>query len=152
VSIRSTPVRRRDAIDSGREDRVKYLALIYADEGAWETFTEAEQQAAYELYYAFGREAREAGVMLGGEELGPTRSASTVRVREGETLVTDGPYAEVKEALGGYYLLECDSMDEALDWAAKIPGASHGSVEVRPIHESEDNSAARAADREEVAS
>lgn len=131
---------------------MKYLALIYTDESVWDTFTEAERSTAYADYMAFGTEAREAGVNVGGDELGPTRSATTVRIREGETLVTDGPYAEVKEALGGYYLLECGSMDEALDWAAKIPGAAHGAVEVRPIHESDDNSAARAADRQEVAS
>ena len=63
-----------------------------------------------------------------------TRDATTVRVRDAETLVTDGPYAEVKEALGGYFLLECASMDEALDWAARIPGAEHGAVEVRPVY------------------
>ena len=131
---------------------MKYLALIYADESVWDTFTEAERNAAYADYMAFGAEAREAGVTLGGDELGPTRSATTVRVREGETLVTDGPYAEVKEALGGYYLLECESMDEAIEWAAKIPGAAHGAVEVRPVHEGEDSSAAAESEREGVAS
>ncbi len=73
-------------------------------------------------------------MVLGGNELRPTRDATTVRVRDGETLVTDGPYAEVKEALGGYYLLECATMDEALDWAARIPSAEHGAVEVRPLY------------------
>jgi hypothetical protein len=113
---------------------VKYLALIYADEGVWETFSEEDRQAAYAQYGAFADEARAAGVMAGGNELASTRDATTVRVREGETLVTDGPYAEVKEALGGYFLLECSSMDEALDWAARIPGAHHGHVEVRPTY------------------
>jgi hypothetical protein len=131
---------------------VKFLALIYADESVWETFTEEQRNAAYEQYFAFSREARDAGVLVAGDELGPTRSATTVRIRDGETLVTDGPYAEVKEGLGGYYLLETDTMDAAIDWAAKIPGASHGAVEVRPVHESEDNSAVRAAEREGVAS
>jgi len=113
---------------------VKYLALIYADESAWETFSEEEREAAYAQYGAFGVEARAAGVVAGGNELGSTRDATTVRVRDGETLVTDGPYAEVKEALGGYYLLDCESMEEALDWAARIPGAHHGHVEVRPTY------------------
>jgi hypothetical protein len=131
---------------------VKFLALIYSDESVWETFSEEQRNAAYEEYFAFSREARDAGVIVSGDELGPASSATTVRLREGETLVTDGPYAEVKEGLGGYYLLETDSMDEALEWAAKIPGAAYGAVEVRPVHESEDNSAARAADREGVAS
>ena len=68
------------------------------------------------------------------------------------TVVTDGPYAEAKEALGGYYLFECESFDEALDWSARIPGAQHGAIEVRPVHEGEDNSAELVADKEGVAS
>ena len=73
-------------------------------------------------------------MLADGNELGRTRDATTVRVRDDETLVTDGPYAEVKEALGGFYVLECASMDEAVDWAARIPGAEHGAVEVRPVY------------------
>jgi hypothetical protein len=110
------------------------MALIYADESAWDTFSDEDKAAAYAQYAAFGEEARAAGVYVGANELGSTRDATTVRVRDGETLVTDGPYAEIKEALGGYYLLECPSMDEALDWAARIPGAEHGAVEVRPLY------------------
>ena len=72
--------------------------------------------------------------MVGGDELSSTTSATTVRVRDGERLVSDGPYAEVKEALGGYFILECPSFDDALDWAARIPAAEHGAVEVRPVH------------------
>ncbi len=113
---------------------MQYLALIYADETGWEALSAEQREAAYDRYRAFSKDAREAGVMAGGNELGPTRDATTVRVRGDETLVTDGPYAEVKEALGGYFLLECESMDEALDWAARIPGAHHGAVEVRPVH------------------
>jgi hypothetical protein len=113
---------------------VQYLALIYTDEDTWASFKEAEREQAYELYRAFAADAEAAGVLAGGSELGPTRDATTVRVRDDETLVTDGPYAEVKEALGGYFLLECKSMDEALDWAARIPGAEHGAVEVRPVY------------------
>lgn len=113
---------------------MQYLALIYADEEAWAGFGEAEREAAYDLYRAFSRDAEQAGVLAGGNELGPTRDATTVRVRNEEALVTDGPYAEVKEALGGFYVLECDSMEQAIDWAARIPGAAHGAVEVRPVY------------------
>jgi hypothetical protein len=113
---------------------VQYLALIYADENAWASFSDDQREAAYELYRAFGREAEAAGVLVDGSELGPTRDATTVRVRNDETLVTDGPYAEVKEALGGFYVLECASIDGAVEWAARIPGAEHGAVEVRPVY------------------
>jgi hypothetical protein len=113
---------------------MQYLALIYADENAWATFSDEQRQAAYAEYFRFGEEGREAGVVLGGNELDATTTATTVRVRDGETLVTDGPFAELKETLGGYYLLECGSMEEACEWAARIPGASHGTVEVRPVY------------------
>ena len=113
---------------------MKVMALIYDDGSRWDSFTEEEQQAVYARYRAFGEEAQAAGVLVGGNELASTRDATTVRVRNDETLVTDGPYAEVKEALGGFYLLEVETMDEALDLAAKIPGAETGAVEVRPIY------------------
>jgi hypothetical protein len=110
------------------------MALIYADEARWDTLPDEERQEIYGRYRALAEDAQKAGVMAGGDELGPTRDATTVRVREQETLVTDGPYAELKEALGGYFLFECESMDEALDWAARIPAAEHGAVEVRPVY------------------
>jgi hypothetical protein len=113
---------------------VQVMALIYGDATRWESFSADERGAVYDRYRAFADEARAAGVMVGGEELGPTRDATTVRVREADTLVTDGPYAEVKEALGGYFVLECESMDDAVEWAARIPGAEHGAVEVRPVY------------------
>jgi hypothetical protein len=119
---------------------VQYLALIHTDEGAWEGLSEDERGKAMEGYFEFGREAREAGVLVDGNELAPTATATTVRVRGDETLVTDGPFVELKEALGGYYLLECGSIDEACTWAAKIPGASHGAIEVRPVHVDEEGS------------
>ena len=77
--------------------------------------------SAYELYVEFARAAEDAGVLVAGDELGPTASATTVRVRDGRELVTDGPYTEVKEALGGYFVLDCPSLDDALEWAARIP-------------------------------
>jgi hypothetical protein len=116
---------------------MKYLALIYADEAAWQTFSPEEQAAAYAQYGAFAEEARQAGVMVGGEELDGTATATTVRVRGDETLVTDGPFVELKEALGGYFVFECDSLDDACAWAAKCPGAEHGTIEVRPVYDDE---------------
>jgi hypothetical protein len=113
---------------------MEYLALIYGDESVWERMTDAERESAYEQYAEFSRAARGAGVLVGGNELGSTSSATTVRVRDDERLVSDGPYAEVKEALGGYFVLDCASIDDALDWAARIPAAEHGAVEIRPVH------------------
>ena len=113
---------------------MKVMALIYGDAARWESLSESEREAVYDGYRAFGAEATAAGVAVGGAELASTGDATTVRVREHETLVTDGPYAEVKEALGGYYLLDVASLDEALDWAAKIPGAEHGAIEIRPLY------------------
>ena len=113
---------------------MQFLALIYGDATRWDSFSADERDAVYARYRAFGDEAERAGVVRGGAELASTNDATTVRVREAETLVTDGPYAEVKEALGGYYVLECASMDEALGWAARIPGAEHGAIEVRPVY------------------
>ena len=117
---------------------MEYLALIYADETAWERFSDDSARPTYEQYCEFSQAAGDAGVLAGGEELGPTASATTVRVREGRQLVTDGPYAEAKEALGGYFILDCESLDDALSWAARIPGASHGAVEVRQVHVDEE--------------
>ena len=108
---------------------MKYMALIYGNEEAWDALSEEEQQRVTERYMALAREP----VTVGGDELEDPDTATTVRVRGGETLTTDGPFAETKEQLGGYYLVDVDSLDEALEWAAKIPGARHGSIEVRPV-------------------
>ncbi len=110
------------------------MALIYGDASRWDEFSPDEREAVYAQYRAFSDEAGKAGVVVGGAELASTRDATTVRVRDGESLVTDGPYAEVKEALGGYFIFECESMDEAVEYAAKIPGAHHGAIEVRPVY------------------
>jgi hypothetical protein len=114
---------------------MRYLLLIYTREIDDSQIPDEERQRTTESYNAFGREASERNVMLGGEALSPTSTATTVRVRNGETLMTDGPYAETKEALGGYYLLDVKDLDEALEFAAKIPGAQTGAIEVRPIWE-----------------
>jgi hypothetical protein len=113
---------------------VQYMALIYADEKAWETLDDDERAEVHRRYRELADDARAAGVMLGGDELASTRDATTVRIREGQALVVDGPYAETKETLGGYFLFECASLDEAIDWAARIPTAERGAVEVRPVY------------------
>jgi hypothetical protein len=110
---------------------MKYLCTIYGDESQWSSATPEQISQVMEAYGAFGEEA--GGVILAGEGLEPTSAATTVRVRDGERMLTDGPFAETKEQLGGFYLLECNSLDEAIEWASKIPGASSGSVEVRPV-------------------
>jgi hypothetical protein len=112
---------------------MKYLCTIYGDESQWSDVTPEQSAEVLAAYGVFSEEAAAAGVMLGGEGLEPTSAATTVRVRDGERLLSDGPFAETKEQLGGFYLLECGSLDEAIEWASKIPGAASGSVEVRPV-------------------
>ncbi len=106
---------------------MQYMFLIYAQEGG------PDDPEVMKRYGAFTQELREAGKMVGGDRLQPSTAATTVRIRNGETLTTDGPFAETKEVLGGYFILECESLDEALAYAERIPAAEHGSVEVRPI-------------------
>jgi hypothetical protein len=112
---------------------MKYVLTIYADERGFESATPEQMKQVTDAYDAFSKEVRDKGIFLGGEGLQPTSTATTVRVRDGETLTTDGPFAETKEQLNGFYLLECNDLDEAIEWAAKIPGAARGSVEVRPV-------------------
>ena len=114
---------------------MRYLLLIYTPEEDPATVP-AERRAETSARYAdFTREVRARNAMQGGEALQATTTATTVRVRDGKTLVTDGPYAETKEALGGFYLLDVKDLDEALELAARIPGAQWGAIEVRPIWE-----------------
>ena len=112
---------------------MKYLLAIYGDESLWTDASPEDVQRIMEAYGAFGQAAQDAGVMRGGEGLQPTSTATTVRVRNDETITTDGPFAETREQLGGYYLLDCKDLDEAIGWAARIPDARTGSVEVRPV-------------------
>jgi hypothetical protein len=112
---------------------MKYLVMIYSDEAADARRPASEQDAEMQNYFAFTSDIRDAGVYKGGEALHPTSTATTVRVREGKIGTTDGPFAETKEQLGGFYLLECKNLDEAIQWAAKIPHASIGCVEIRPV-------------------
>ena len=116
---------------------MRYLLLIYTSEAQDAKRTPEEQEANMGAYYTFTNEVQEAGVMVGGEALHPTNTATTVRVRNGQITSTDGPFAETKEQLGGYYMLDCENLDEAIKWAAKIPGAKEGSIEIRPIMEFE---------------
>jgi hypothetical protein len=112
---------------------MKYLLTIYADERVWGEATPEFIQENMAAYGELGVAMRDAGVHLGGEGLQPSSTATTVKVRDGETLTTDGPFAETREQLGGYYLLECRDLDDAISWAARIPDATHGTVEVRPV-------------------
>jgi hypothetical protein len=116
---------------------VQYLLLIYGDEHARnearERLSEEEQTREMGKWYSYTEELQKAGVHVAGEALQPTGTAKTVRVEGGEQLVTDGPFAETKEQLGGYYVVDVDSEEQALDLAAKMPSLPHGSVEVRPI-------------------
>lgn len=113
---------------------MQYLLLIYQAELPADA-PPAEEEMAGELaaYAAFTRETRERSQFIAGEALEPTATATSVRIRDGKTIVTDGPFAETKEALGGFYLLDCRDLDEAIEMAAKIPAARRGTVEVRPI-------------------
>jgi hypothetical protein len=111
---------------------MRYLLLIYTPEQLDSNMGDAAADEL-EAYNAFGRDIRERGLYEAGEALHPTTSATTVRVRDGQVVTTDGPFAETKEALGGFYLINARDLDEAIDAAAKIPGATHGSIEVRPI-------------------
>ena len=112
---------------------MKYMLMIYENEQAWAGLSEAEAGAIFGEYMRFTEDLRVAGKLLGGEPLQPTSTASTVRVRDGKTSVTDGPFAETKEQLGGFYLVEASDLDDALAIAGRIPGARFGSVEVRPV-------------------
>jgi hypothetical protein len=115
---------------------MRYLLLIYTPE--FDTPPPPEVAAAeHEAYAAFTREINERGVFQAGEALHQTTSATTVRVRDGDVLTTDGPFAETKEALGGFYLIDARDLDEAIELAAKIPAAARGSIEIRPIWELE---------------
>jgi hypothetical protein len=112
---------------------MQYTLLIYDDEQVWANMSEAERGAVFGEYGTYTQEMRDAGAYVDGAPLQSIQTATTVRVRDGETLTTDGPFAETKEQLGGYYVVDVASLDEALDWAARIPSARLGSIEVRPV-------------------
>ena len=113
---------------------MQYLLLIYQAELPAGAQPDPDEMAAeFAAYDVFTRETRDRGQFIAGEALEPTTTATSVRVQDGRTVVTDGPFAETKEALGGFYLLECKDLDEAIEMAAKIPAAKRGTIEVRPI-------------------
>jgi hypothetical protein len=114
---------------------MRYLLLIYTNEQEYDAMPEAEREADFNNHYAYSRELDESGAMRGGEALLPTTTATTVRVRDGKSLTTHGPFAETKEQLGGFYIVECDNLDQAIEWGSKIPTAQYGSIESRPIME-----------------
>jgi hypothetical protein len=109
------------------------MLLIYGDEKNWMNMPEAQMKEMYAAYGAFTNEVIAAGIMRGGSELAPIGSATTVRVRNAKTVTTDGPFAETKEQLGGYYIIDVPNLDDAIKWAAKVPSAPFGSIEVRPL-------------------
>ncbi len=109
----------------------QYMLLIYSADDARPT--PEQMQAEMPKWFEYTEALQQSGAMVAGDALEPVETATTVRVREGETLVTDGPFAETKEALGGYYIVDVPDLDAALEWAAKIPNVGYGSVEVRPV-------------------
>ena len=112
---------------------MQYMLLIYGDEKDWMSMPEAKMKEMYAAYGTFTKELMESGAMKTGSELAPIANASTVRVRNGKTVTTDGPFAETKEQLGGYYVIDVPDLDAAIKWAAKIPSAPFGSIEIRPL-------------------
>ncbi|MFW6091758.1 MAG: YciI family protein [Actinomycetota bacterium] len=113
---------------------MRYMLLIYGEEPAVEPSKE-EMDAEMARWWAYDSAVKEAGVYVGGEALQPSQTATSVRVKDDERIVTDGPFAETREVLGGYYLIDVPDLDTALDWAARCPGATLGTMEVRPVME-----------------
>ena len=111
---------------------MQYLLLIYGNEAGMQSATKADVEQMMAAYGAYTQAIKGAGVLVAADRLKPSTSASTVRVADGKTKVLDGPYAETKEQLAGYYLIEVPDLDAALSWAARCPGANYGAIEVRP--------------------
>ena len=112
---------------------MQYLMMLYVNEAGWGKMTKTEQQQGEAAYRAYTEALNKAGVIKGMNRLQPTTAATTVRLVDGKSQVLDGPYAEAKEQLGGYFLIDVPDLDEALSWAARCPAAGHGVVEVRPV-------------------
>jgi hypothetical protein len=113
----------------------RYALLIYDDQTNWQDVTPEDQAKVMEEYYDFTDEVAKAGIAGPSDALAPIDTAKTVRVRSGERMISDGPFAETKEQLGGFYIIQCDSEEQALEWAAKVPSARTGCIEVRPVME-----------------
>jgi len=112
---------------------MKYILLIYGDEKVWQSMSQDAMQKLYAEHRAYGEALSKAGVMRGGSELKPVATATTIRFKNSKPMTLDGPFAETREQLGGFYLIETDNLESALEWAAKMPGMTHGAVEVRPL-------------------
>jgi hypothetical protein len=112
---------------------MQYLLMVYANEGGFATLSKEQAEGALGAYRAYTEALKKSGAMVASDRLQPTSTATTVRVANGKTQVLNGPYAETKEQLGGYYLIEAPDLDAAIGWAARCPGSSHGAVEVRPV-------------------
>jgi hypothetical protein len=112
---------------------MQYLLLLYASENGWGSMTPAQQQQVMAAYKAYTEALQKSGALQGSNRLKPVSAATTVRVTDGKSQVLDGPYADSKEQLGGYYLIDVPDLDAAISWANRCPGASHGVVEVRPV-------------------
>jgi hypothetical protein len=120
---------------------MQYMLLIYGEQAVWEARSESEESSLGVEYGKLGSDLRAEGKLLRGEELQPVATATSVQVRNGDTIVTDGPFADTKEVLGGFYLIESESLDEAIEWAERIPDARYGTIEVRPIVDHSGNGA-----------
>ena len=112
---------------------MQYLLLLYSNESGWSKMTPAEQEQGVAAYRAYTQALSTAGVLVGSNRLQGSSTATTVRVADGKSQVLDGPYVDSKEQLAGYYLIDAPDLDAALAWAARCPGASHGTIEVRPV-------------------
>jgi hypothetical protein len=112
---------------------MQYLLMLYSDETAWPKMTKAEQEQGMAAYMAYGEALKKAGALKGSNRLQPSTTATTVRLANGKPQVLDGPFADSKEQVGGYYLIDAPDLDAALSWAARCPGAGHGVIEVRPV-------------------
>ena len=112
---------------------MKYILLMYANQSEYPQLTEEQQREEQRAWVAFMQDAKAAGVLIDNNGLAPGVSATTVRVRDGKTLTTDGPFAETHEQMAGYSVLECKDLDDAIGWAARIPTARYGSIEIRPL-------------------
>jgi len=112
---------------------MQYLLMLYVNEAQWPKMSNAEREQGLAAYKAYTEALTKAGAILGSNRLGPTSAATTLRLSNGKPQVLDGPYADSKEQLGGYFLIDVPDLDAALSWAARCPAAGHGAVEVRPI-------------------
>jgi hypothetical protein len=112
---------------------MQYLLMLYSEEAQWSKMTPAQQQEGAAAYGAYTEALKKAGALVGSNRLQPSSSATTVRVEKGKSQVLDGPFVDSKEQVGGYYLIDVPDLDAALSWAARCPGAGHGTIEVRPI-------------------